>query len=420
MNDASSAKKASDGVLAAIRATPTSIRYLLGGMLLNQLGAFVQSFLLLYLVHRGVSAELAGVGLVAYAVGAIIGSTLGGELAHRLGTRSTIGLAMAASGPLVALIPLLSGPGTFWLVILDVGLAGLVTQAYRPAASVMLAELMPEKFQVMSFSMMRIALNAGAAGAALLATVFIAVNWDLLFYVDGATALLYSLLAFTLLPNVVAPEEEKPAPGENASRSSTYSVLARDGRFLMYLAAVFIGTVVYAQYTVALPLKIVADGLSTDLYSFVLATSGIVLITCELKITSYIVKWPPSLAVFLGHVVFGLAFLGWGLSSGNAAVVIISAAMFTGGLMMSGPTMFARPAKVPARYRGRYLGVTSSVMGLAQALGPILGVLAWTALGSVWFPVLTVLAVITGALAWGGIKVKETKTEPVIAEEAVA
>lgn len=79
----------------------------------------------------------------------------------------------------------------------------------------------------------------------------------------------------------------------------------------MYLAAVFIGTLVYAQYTVALPLKIVADGLSTDLYSFVLATSGIVLITCELKITSYIVKWPPSLAVFLGHVVFGLAFLGW-------------------------------------------------------------------------------------------------------------
>jgi predicted MFS family arabinose efflux permease len=415
MND-----RASDGVLAAIRATPASIRYLLGGMLLNQLGAFVQSFLLLYLVHRGVSAELAGVGLVAYAVGAIIGSTLGGELAHRLGTRFTIGLAMAASGPLVALIPLLSGPGTFWLVILDVGLAGLVTQAYRPAASVMLAELMPEKFQVMSFSMMRIALNAGAAGAALLATVFIAVNWDLLFYVDGATALLYSLLAFALLPNVVAPEEEKPAPGENASRGSAYSVLARDGRFLMYLAAVFIGTVVYAQYTVALPLKIVADGLSTDLYSFVLATSGIVLITCELKITSYIVKWPPSLAVFLGHVVFGLAFLGWGLSSGNAAIVIISAAMFTGGLMMSGPTMFARPAKVPARYRARYLGVTSSVMGLAQALGPILGVLAWTAFGSVWFPVLTVLAVITGALAWGGIKVKEDKPETVIAEEAVA
>ncbi|MFI9380001.1 MFS transporter [Kutzneria sp. NPDC052558] len=413
--------RASDGVLAAIRATPVSIRYLLGGMLLNQLGAFVQSFLLLYLVHRGVSAELAGIGLVAYAVGAIVGTMLGGELAHRVGTRVTIGLAMAASGPLVALIPLLGGPNTFWLVVLDVGLAGLVTQAYRPAASVLLAELMPEKFQVMGFSMMRIALNAGAAGAALLATVFISVNWDLLFYVDGVTALLYSLLAFSLLPNVVAPAEEEPAPGETASRGSAYAVLARDGRFLMYLAAVFIGTLVYAQYTVALPLKIVADGLSTDLYSFVLATSGIVLITCELKITSYIVKWPPSLAVFLGHVVFGLAFLGWGLSAGNPAVVIVSAALFTGGLMMSGPTMFARPAKVPARYRARYLGVNSSIMGLAQAVGPAIGVVAWAALGNAFFPVLTVFAVITGALAWAGIKVKpEPKTESVVTSEAVA
>jgi hypothetical protein len=60
-------------------------------------------------------------------------------------------------------------------------------------------------------------------------------------------------------------------------------------------------------------------------------------------------------------------------------------------------------------------------MGLAQALGPILGVLAWAALGNAWFPVLTVLAVITGALAWGGIKVKPAaEPEPVIAEEAVA
>lgn len=101
--------------------------------------------------------------------------------------------------------------------------------------------------------------------------------------------------------------------------------------------------------------------------------------------------------------------------------MIISAALFTGGLMMSGPTMFARPAKVPARYRARYLGVTSSITGLAQALGPILGVLAWTALGTVFFPVLTVLAVVTGVLAWGGIKVKpEPKAEPVVTSEAVA
>lgn len=414
MND-----KSSDGVLAAIRATPSSIRYLLGGMLINQLGAFVQAFLLLYLVHRGVSVEAAGLVLVAYSVGAIFGTILGGELTHRLGTRATIGLAMAVSGPLVALIPLLSGSGTFWVLLLDVGLAGLVTQGYRPAASVLLAELMPEKFHVMAFSMMRIALNTGAAAGPLLAAVLINVNWDLLFYVDGATALLYSLLAFSLLPNVVAPEEEKPAPGEVADTRSAYAVLVRDGRFLLYLASLFIGTVVWAQFTVALPLKIVADGHTTELYSFVLATSSVVLITCELWITSYIVKWPPSLAVFLGHVVFALAFLGWGLSSGNPAVVIISAALFTSGLMMSGPTMFARPAKVASRYRPRYLGVMSAVTGLSSALAPVLGVFAWTHWGNAIWPVCAVLGVVAGLFAWVGITVKP-ETAPVVTKEVVA
>ena len=419
MKDASTNDRATDGVLAAIRATPASIRYLLGGMLLNQLGAYVQPFLLLYLVHRGSSAEVAGLGLVAYSVGAIFGTMLGGELAHRIGTRITIGLAMAASGPLVALIPLLSGSGgTYWLLLLDVGLAGLVTQAYRPAASVLLAELMPEKFHVMTFSMMRTALNTGAAAGPLLAAALISVNWDLLFYVDGATALLYSLLAFGLLPNVVAPEEEKPAPGQTADRRSAYAVLVRDGRFLLYLASLFIGTIVYAQFMVALPLKITADGGSTQLYSIVLATSSLVLITCELWITSYIVKWSPPLAVFVGHVVFAMAFAAWGLSTGSTALVILGAVLFTSGLMMSAPTMFARPAKVSSRYRPRYLGVMSAVTGLSSALAPVLGVFAWTHWGNAIWPVCAVLGVVAGLFAWVGITVKP-ETAPVVAKEVV-
>jgi MFS family permease len=414
MNDARK-----DGVLAAIRATPASIRYLLGGMLLNQLGAYVQTFLLLYLVHRGVTPEEAGFGLVAYSVGAIFGTMLGGELAHRAGTRITIGLAMAASGPLVALIPTLSGHGTFWLLLLDIGLAGLVTQAYRPAASVLLAELMPEKFHVMTFSMMRTALNTGAAVGPLLAAVMITVNWDLLFYVDGTTALLYSVLAFALLPNVVAPEEEQPAPGETADRRSAYAVLVRDGRFLLYLASLFIGTIVYAQFMVALPLKITADGGGTALYSFVLAASSIVLITCELWITSYIVKWSPPLAVFLGHVVFALAFAAWGLSSGSTIIVVLGAVLFTSGLMMSAPTMFARPAKVASRFRPRYLGVMSAITGLSSAIAPVLGVFAWTTWGNAIWPVCVVLGVVAGLFAWVGITVKP-ETAPVVAKEVVA
>ncbi|MFI9812677.1 MFS transporter [Saccharothrix variisporea] len=411
MND-----KASDGVLAAIRATPLPIRYLLGGVALNQLGAFVQTFLVLYLVYRGGSAEVAGLSLVAYSAGSVFGTVLGGELTHRFGPRVTIGLSMAVSGPMVALVPWTAGLDAVWPLMLDVALAGLVTQAYRPAAAVLLSNLMPEKFQVMAFSMMRIALNTGAALGPLLAAVLITVDWDLLFYFDGLTAVLYAALAFTLLPNVPAPAEEKPEPGEVVDRRSAYAVMLRDSRFLMFLASLFLGTIVYTQFFVALPLKIVADHQPVGLYSAVLVTSSVVLITCELKITSYIVKWPPPLAVGLGHAVFALGFLGWWLTS-SPVVVVAGSALFVLGLMMSGPSMFARPAKAPARYKARYLGVTHALAGLSGSIAPLLGVLAWNRLGGGIWAVCGLLALAAAVLAYFGITV-HAEPEPAAPAEA--
>ena len=407
MND-----KASDGVLAAIRATPLPIRYLLGGVMLNQLGAFMQTFLVLYLIHRGVSVEVAGLSLVAYSVGSIFGTILGGELTHRFGARITIGLTMAMSGPLVALVPWAAGLDSMWPLMLDIALAGLVTQAYRPAAAVLLSDLMPDEFQVMAFSMMRIALNIGAALGPLLAAVLILVDWDLLFWFDGLTALLYAVLAFTLLPNVVAPAEEKPEPGQVADRRTAYAVMVRDTRFLLFLASLFVGTIVYVQFFVALPLKIVADNQPTALYSAVLTTSSLVLITCELKITSYIVKWPPPIAVGLGHLVFALGFVGWWLS-GSSVVIVASTALFVLGLMMSGPSMFARPAKAPARFKARYLGTTHALAGLSASIAPILGVLAWTRLGNGIWALCGLLGVAAAVLAYYGITVEP---EPARAE----
>jgi MFS family permease len=412
--------KAPDGVLAAIRATPLPIRYLLGGVTLNQLGAFVQTFLVLYLIHRGVSAETAGLSLVAYSVGAIVGTIVGGELTHRVGARVTIGAMMACSGLLVALIPWTAGLSV-WALALDIGLAGLATQSYRPAAAVLISDLMPEKFAVMGFSMMRIALNTGAALGPLLAAVLITVNWNLLFWFDGLTALVYSALALTLLPNVIAPAEEEPEPGEVVDRRTGYAVMLRDTRFLLYLGSIFIGTLAYVQSFVALPLKVAADHHSTALYSAILTSCSVVLITCELKITSYIVKWPPPLAVGLGHLCFGLGFIGWWLS-GNPVVIIASAAVSVAGLMMSGPSMFARPAKAPARVKARYLGTSQALVGLSASIGPILGVLAWNHLGNRIWALCALIAGAAGVLAYVGITVRPVpdRVRPATAPEPVA
>ncbi|MFI1645399.1 MFS transporter [Streptomyces avidinii] len=418
------------GVFEALKATPTPVRYLLGGVLINQLGAFVQTFLVLYLTFRGMSVAAAGLALVAYSAGSIFGTMLGGEFTQRFGPRATIVTAMAGSAPLVAAISWLSGPGALWPLLVVVGLAGLFTQAYRPAAAVMLSDLMPDRYQVMAFSMMRIALNIGAALAPLIAAGLILVDWDLLFWIDGGTALVYALLAFVLLPRRPVQEEagsgaeEGKAPvGETAASSaapvtetdtataepagrtaSGYAAMLRDRKYLYYLAAVLLGSLTYAQGHIALPLELAADHYPTSFYSTVLTVSSVVLITCELKITAYLSRLPKHVRVITGHLVEALGLAVYGLSSRSGAFTIGGAVLVVAGIMIAAPSMFAHPATFPQAVKARYIGTMQAVGGAAGALAPLFGVWLWTQLGSGFWLLCGVVTAVAGLLALAGVR----------------
>lgn len=377
----------STGVVAVLRRTPAPVRYLLGGVLINQLGAFVQTFMVLYLVFRGFSAEQAGIAIATYSTGSVLGGFVGGELVHRIGPRATITTAMLGSASILAVVPVFSRPGMFGLLIAALVLAGLTTQSYRPAAAVLLSDLMPDDVRVMGFSMMRIALNLGAALSPLIAAGLILVNWNLLLWFDAATALTYAILAFWLLPNARVEREPPDAtdPATIGTRAA-YAILLRDGRFWFFLASVLIGTIIYVQYTVALPLKITADGHSAGLYSVVLVTASVVLILCELKITSYVTRWPGYVAATVGTALMGAGVAGFGISGGSAAALVACTVVFVFGIMINGPTMFAYPSTFPAPVKARYISAHQATFGLGMAVGPLFGVAAWVGLNNgVWW-----------------------------------
>lgn len=393
------------GVFATLRATPAPVRYLLGGVLINQLGAFVQTFLVLYLTVHGLSVGRAGIAVTAYSAGAVFGALLGAELTQRIGPRTTIVAAMTTSALIVGWIPWLGRPGLFGALLAALVAGGLATQCYRPAAAVLLSDLMPAGHRVMAFSMMRIALNIGAALSPLIAAGLILVNWNLLFWLDAATALVYAAMARTLLPAIAAAPEE-PAAAEAAAAEnmrSGYAVVLRDGRYLLFLASVLLGSVIYVQYTVALPLKITSDGHPAAVYSVVLTTSSLVLILCELKITSYVKNWRAYVAGGLGSAVVGLGLAGYGLGR-SSVLLVLSTVVFVFGVMISGPTMFAHPATFPAAVKARYIGAHQAVFGLGMALGPTLGVLGWEALHNGVWPVCGVLGALAGLCALTGMR----------------
>jgi MFS family permease len=372
------------GVLAVLRATPTPIRYLLGGVLLNQLGAFVQTFMVLYLAVRGFSAEQAGIVLAAYSVGSVLGGVLGGELIHRIGPRATIVSSMIGSAALIGIVPFFGRPELFGLLIVTLALAGVATQSYRPAAAVLLSDLMPDEHRIMGFSMMRIALNTGAALSPLIAAALILVDWNMLLWFDAATALGYAIVALRLLPNVEV--DRAATPDEQSGTRAAYRVVLRDGRFWFFLGSVLLGSLIYVQYTVALPLKINAEGLPTAFYSAVLVTASTVLVLSELKITSYVTRCPGHVAATVGTALMGLGVAGYGISGGSVIALVACTVVFVFGIMINGPTMFAHPSTFPRSVRARYIGAHQSTFGLGMACGPLFGVVAWQALGNgVWW-----------------------------------
>jgi predicted MFS family arabinose efflux permease len=261
----------------------------------------------------------------------------------------------------------------------------------------------------MGFSMMRIALNAGAALSPLIAAGLILVNWNLLLWFDGVTALIYAILARVLLPNVPAPAaEEKPAE----DKRSAYGVLLRDSKYMYFLASVLLGSVIYVQYIVALPLKITAEHHPPALYSVVLVTASVTLILCELKITSYVTRWPGYVAATVGTALMGLGVAGYGLSSSSVVLLIVSTVIFVFGIMVNGPTMFAYPATFPTAIKARYVGAQQAMFGLGMALGPLFGVVAWESLGNnIWWLCGT-LGLVAAACALLGMKTKTPVPDP--------
>jgi MFS family permease len=395
------------GVFVMLRATPMPVRYLLTGVVINQMGAFVQTFIVLYLVSKGFSAGQAGIVLSAYSVGAVLGSLFGAEVTGRLGSRVTIAGAMATSAAVLAFVPALSKPGLLGFLIVVIALAGVATQSYRPAAAVLLSELMPEPLRVSGFSMMRIALNIGAAVSPLIAAALITVSWNLLLWLDAATALVYATLALALLPDIRTPHAEKQRSADGMW--SVYGELLRDRKYLYFLMSVLIGSIIYVQYTVALPLKITADHHPVALYSAVLVTASVVLVVCELKITSYVTRWPGYVAASAGTAVMAIGLVGYGLGT-NVTLLVLSTVVFVFGIMINGPTMFAYPATFPAAVKARYIGAQQAMFGLGVALGPAFGVLAWESLhNSVWW-LCGALGMIAALCALLGMKAPTTES----------
>lgn len=357
------------GILRTLRESPRAVHLVLAGVALNRAGSFVQLFLVLYLVHLGDGVEHAGLALTVYGAGGVAGVAVAGILLSRLGERATIVASMVAAGGCLVAMAVVT---RFWALVWLAGLAGLAAQCYRPAAATLLADVTPPGRLVMISAAYRLALNVGAALAPLAgAAIIAATSYRWLFVVNSAAALAFAAIAgWVLRGRHRTPPERRGAGG--------YGAVARDERFVGFLLALFLISLVDVQYLSALPLTVASHGLSTAFYAGLVAVNALVVILVELPVTRFVQLWPLRRGIALGILVIGLGVGGFGVP-GGPAVLILAVLVWSLGETVGAPSTAAYPGIVaPPEQRPPYVAATVAAQSLGYAVGPALGTLVWT------------------------------------------
>jgi MFS family permease len=367
------------GAMATWRQMSPAAKALLLGVFVNRLGAFLQIFLVLFLTDQGFTGAQAGFALGVYGAGSVLGNFVGGWLSDRMSPRGTTLLSMLGSAGLIVSILYLQ---YYPLILVAVLLVGSIGQLNRPAAQAMLADLTPPERLIMTMAMWRLAQNLATAATPMLGVALVSISYDLLFWAEAAAALIYSVIAWRLLPGK-SPEAEK-AEATDEERHG-YGAVMRDIRYLFYLAAVLLVTVVYVQYISVLPLAIKDNGMSLWWYSTVISANAVIVALLEVPMTKYVQHWPLRLTAIAG---FGLVSIGYAVYAIDLApaLLIIGTIIWTASEIIGAPTTFAYPGMVaPPHLRGRYSGAMLGVFGLGTAVGPAVGVAVWEQVGdSFW------------------------------------
>lgn len=359
-------------VVASVSGLPRQFWWLWTSTLINRLGAFVATFLALYLtVERGYSASYAGLVGALYGLGGVVSSVVAGVLTDRLGRRPTMLIAQLMTAVSVALLGFMEDPVAIAAVAAVVGMA---SNGSRPAVAAMMADIVAPEDRVRAFALNYWALNMGFAISSTLAGLLAQYGYLLLFLGESVLVLACAVVVFVKLPES-RPQEgaaESSTTEETGRRVSMMSVL-RDGRFMSVVGLNLLLALLFQQAYVSLPVTMGQAGFSSSDFGLVIATNGVLIVLLQIPVTRFIEHRSPA-ALLIGSAL--LTGYGFGLTAfaGSVALFAVSVAVWTLGEIINSPTQMGLVVRLsPTHGRGRYQGMYSLSWSVASLAAPLLG-----------------------------------------------
>ncbi|WP_336517546.1 MFS transporter [Pollutibacter soli] len=337
-------------------------------MLINRSGTMAVVFMSIYvthILHRSIAD--AGLIITLFGVGAVAGSASGGYFTDKIGFRPVQIITSLISGILFILFGLVS---SFYLLCVIAVFAGCVTDAFRPANFTAIASYSKPENLTKSYSLNRLAVNIGFGLGSTIGGILAAIDYHLLFWVEGIVYITVGILIFLLLPQQKkSPLEFKPDKNE-LRRMSPW----KDIFFLKFLFMVTVYITCFFLVFRLLPLfwKEVQH-IGEARIGFILGLNGIIIAVFEMVMVQHL----QSRKTLSFYIVAGMLLSAGGfvllLVPGFTPMVIafLIIILLTVGEMLTLPfinTIVVQRAN--EHNRGRYAAAYALTWAVAQIIGP--------------------------------------------------
>ena len=367
---------------------PGPVRLLVIGTLVNKLGTFIMPYLTLVL-RREFRLEASQVGLLlaAQGVGSLAAILTGGLLTDRLGRRQTLMLSLFGSGVLAIAMGLAPSLSVFALLLVGFG---FLADLYRPAASAIIADVLPSGQRAVGFAGLRAAVNLGFSFGVALGGLIADRSWRALFYADGLTTVLFGVIVYVYIRETRPEQVPRPDAGARAEETPW-----RDRVFLeLAVTSLAFSMVLYSFFTV-LPLTVtLGAGYPAAVYGALMAVNGLVIAAFEMSIVNSLRRFRRLRVAGIGLLVTGLGFALTGFVL-HWAWFLLTILVWTAGEILTGPQQTAFVADwAPPEARGRYLSVYQATWSLSVIVNPLALLPLYARLGErAFWPLLALMTV---------------------------
>lgn len=350
--------------------------------LINRAGTMVIPFLSLYLTQDlGFSLKNVGLIMTFFGLGSLVGAWLGGKLTDIFGYYKVMLVSLSVSGFLFIGLQFLTG---FWAICSGIFILMIFADAFRPAAFVALSAYSKPENKTRTVTLMRLAINLGfSVGPALGGVIISVLSYNGLFWVDGITCILASILLLVVLhPKKVKIWDDV----KNATPKSAYA----DLHYLLFIGAMILFGFAFVQYFSTIPIYYNDVHHLTELQiGLLLAMNGFLIFAFEMPLIKFMEtkSWSVIGNVVFGFFLVGLSFFVLNLFSWSG-VLVLGMLCMTLGEMIAFPFSNAFAMERAKRgNQGEYMALYSIAFSISHVFAHNAGMRSISKLGydATWY-----------------------------------